>query len=417
MYPSQINRKLPSGPAVEQPSLEDLNFLKLNFDHKPQVDPAQCFSEVGLATDEYLHSIPECHLREYPAIRRAVDSFHNRDDMPQSTASRRPWVNKWYPRCTQEVLGNESSALYLRDWLSALQLQFLTTQAISEGSAQGSQEQPKSQLDKKKRPNIVREVDRRRKKRRIYSDDEKEAEWIDYSDLLLPEELDDNSKSQQNPPVTTGSHTFEQLHNTILLTGPCGSGKTSSVYACAEELGWEVFEVYPGIGRRSGSNVDLFVGAAGKNHIVHTASTREDATLNLNPVSPGFPRTKTEEPSDVYDITVEGDSSKLHVQPLSIEIADGQRPFRQSLILLEEVDILFKEDINFWPWVIQFIKQCKRPVICTCNGTDIIFLYSSKLTPTFRSFDSSSNGFTPTSDLDYELLSSSRGRFLSSSSL
>jgi len=41
---------------------------------------------------------------------------------------------------------------------------------------------------------------------------------------------------------------------------------------------------------------------------------------------------------------------------------------RQSLVLLEEVDILFKDDTNFWPTIVNFLKDCKRPVIFTCNG-------------------------------------------------
>lgn len=58
------------------------------------------------------------------------------------------------------------------------------------------------------------------------------------------------------------------LTNTIVIVGPHGSGKTSSVYACAQELGFEVFEVYPGIGRRNGASVDGLIGEVGRNHIV-----------------------------------------------------------------------------------------------------------------------------------------------------
>ncbi|KAI5893336.1 uncharacterized protein SCHCODRAFT_02501161 [Schizophyllum commune H4-8] len=50
--------------------------------------------------------------------------------------------------------------------------------------------------------------------------------------------------------------------------------------------------------------------------------------------------------------------------------------FRQSLILLEEVDILFKEDTNFWPSLVTFIKSSRRPVVLTCNDLSIVPLWA-----------------------------------------
>ncbi len=54
--------------------------------------------------------------------------------------------------------------------------------------------------------------------------------------------------------------------------------------------------------------------------------------------------------------------------------SDGQTraSARQSIILLEEVDILFGEDSGFWPMVVNLIKDSRRPVIMTCNGEEIL---------------------------------------------
>ncbi|KAG6897447.1 hypothetical protein C0992_001447 [Termitomyces sp. T32_za158] len=240
-------------------------------------------STLTLDKDTYLDTIPHEH-REHPAILRVTTASE-----PEGSAHRL-WVDKWRPTRAAEILGNEDNAIYLRDWIRALELELAGKDAAAPVKA-GT-----------KRPRVVRQVEKRGKKKRR-ADSEEDDSWIVY-DSEAPEALAEPA--------------FTSLTNTIILTGPIGTGKTAAVYACAEELGWYVLEVYPGIGRRNGAGIDSLIGDAGKNH---------------------------------------------HVRTESVEVGP-----RQSLILLEEVDILFKDDTNFWPAVTNFIKECKRPVICTCNG-------------------------------------------------
>ena len=54
----------------------------------------------------------------------------------------------------------------------------------------------------------------------------------------------------------------------MVLVGPTGVGKSAAVYACASELGFEVFELYPGMGRRSGKDLAGAVGQLTRNHMV-----------------------------------------------------------------------------------------------------------------------------------------------------
>ncbi|KAF7352787.1 Transcription initiation factor [Mycena venus] len=191
------------------------------------------------------------------------------------------------------VLGNESNALYLRDWLRALEVRFETSVSL-DGVSDASD----------------------------YSSDVDGPVDIEGDD-------DDDFRPASGMEETSPRDAFrDHLANTIILSGPSGSGKTTAVYSCAEELGWEVFEVYPGIGKRNDERRSLAAG-----------ETKLSLTI----------------PADFGFVT-----PKLKAET------------RQSVILLEEVDILFKEDANFWPAVIRLIRDCKRAVICTCNDISLI---------------------------------------------
>ncbi|KIL70054.1 hypothetical protein M378DRAFT_116834 [Amanita muscaria Koide BX008] len=322
-----------------------------------------CSSEDDKAA--YLSAIPKEHRECHPAIDNAMTS-----SAPTSTSQL--WTDKWRPRRAAQVLGNEQGALYLRDWLHALALD------LGEGTvheeASDSKRKGKSARSTKRR-RVVRAVDKR-KRRRIDSEDEEDS-WIvdddvseedavsddaDELNLRQPSDNTDTPSSQTSHEHGRPVYTFEQLTNTIVLTGPPGSGKTACVYACAEELNWDVFEVYPGIGKRSGASLESMIGDVGKNHLVRTAAPNR-ATI---------PTTRSQEDNldsrarsltrdfGFLESTESGQSDTLTVTP------------RQSLVLLEEVDILFKEDTNFWPTVVNFLKDCKRPVICTCNDMSLI---------------------------------------------
>jgi hypothetical protein len=50
------------------------------------------------------------------------------------------------------------------------------------------------------------------------------------------------------------------------------------------------------------------------------------------------------------------------------------REQKQSLILIEEVDIIYKEDTQFWPTIVGLIQTSKRPIIMTCSDESVIDL-------------------------------------------
>jgi hypothetical protein len=246
---------------------------------------------------------------------------------------------------------------------------------------------------------VIRGINRKTKRQRvddwIVPDDQSEEGEIDWPPSYLdgdghetdPDDIEfcrravakaNATQSDGDSAVERVWHDFgNRLTNAILLTGPTGCGKTAAVYACAEELGWEIFEVNPGTGKRSAASLDNLVGEVGKNHLVRTAKYRsgnvKDGILHASRVAKhGKLRKQLEslalgggnqgEP-DEGELSKTGD---LAVGK-TIEL-EARGKARQSLILLEEVDILFEKDTNFWPAVISLIEQCRRPVIMTCNG-------------------------------------------------
>lgn len=330
------------------------------------------------------------------------------------------------------MLGNEEHAIYLRDWLSALELHLRDRrpeEPVSKGATarENKQKRTSKRVEARgiKRPRVIRAVTRKRgnKRRRVDSDDELD-DFVVFSDS--DEEQTEDIPEESEDELAFCQRTFTRLHrrdgadayedmaaaetdrtttrlreparanfsdkvtNALLITGPPGCGKTAAVYACAEELGWEVFEVYPGIGRRNGANLNHLVGDVGRNHIVQTAHRRA-------PTKAGKIEAKERKGLDGYLAKGKAkmDAAGTEAQPISVEAdeleplgveseeagisgkwqdeSDGRRRMvGQSLVLLEEVDILFKEDAGFWPAVIEFIERCQRPVVMTCNGERLV---------------------------------------------
>jgi hypothetical protein len=222
----------------------------------------------------------------HPAVRRLVD--HTRSPSGADTTEQLIWAEKWHPTAADQVLGNEPSARYLRDWLATLQLGVASFSSVKEPVANEINNKRKRKgkpPEKVSQPTVVRAVERSRRKRvRLDSDDE-DTGWIaedhasdndmgaitDDDDLLLrpASPLPRQSPFPTLDPPSERASFDSYLTNTILLAGPSGSGKSAAIRACAEELGYEIFEVYPGIGRRSGAELDRLIGDVGKNHLVN----------------------------------------------------------------------------------------------------------------------------------------------------
>jgi sorting nexin-8 len=230
------------------------------------------------------------------------------------------WLSTSAPQQTNQVLQTQTHVL--QTWLASHQVHHTATKL--------------SAAQKVKAP--------RRRRRR------KKAE--DLSDFIAGSDEDEGS------PGST--------KNAILIAGPSGCGKTASVYAAAKELDFEVFEIYPGM-RRSAKDIFDKVGDMTQNHLVHKATQLDHARDSPSGDDTQFGKIVFKTFLGGKKTGTKAANSQSRPGTPKDEVGVKPQSQKQSLILFEEVDILFEEDRGFWSGVIQLIELSKRPVILTCN--------------------------------------------------
>ncbi|XP_034044557.1 ATPase family AAA domain-containing protein 5b [Thalassophryne amazonica] len=278
------------------------------------------------------------------------------------------WTDKYSPQRSSEVIGNSASVTRLRCWLKKW----------------------KQRVDCEER----RRIDDRKR-----------------------EENGNDSWDCGDFQGEAGSGDEEPLYNAMLIVGPLGVGKTASVYACAQELGFKVFEVNCS-SQRSGRNVLSSLKEATQSHLVDTSDKDSlkpayfinyniDSCLSISDISHGKimapkkicssrkrPAQKVvlcnrKGKSDAATRTltnffkIKSKADHLHFNGMTpLEDVDKKKPCSRSpaceraaaqskkttcLILFEEVDVIFNDDVGFLAAVKTLMTTTKRPVVLTTN--------------------------------------------------
>ena len=301
------------------------------------------------------------------------------------------WVHKYAPTTAAGVLQSGREVKVLRDWLRSL-----TINAVENRSSESTRNTESSVAPRRNGPSFKR-------KRR------KRADELDGFVISSDEEIDELAEITPNQDVSSTdrghdlarksvirggdaakmSSDHERPSNGVVISGPHGCGKTAAVYAVAQELGFEVFEINSG-SRRSGKDLLDKVGDMTKNHLVNHKQEElnkelVDDTTDMLTVTDSLKRdlesgrqgtmNKFFQPeARIKDKT----TAKPRGRPAKKEAADKKsnvnppKAQKQSLILLEEVDVLFEDDKQFWTITLELILRSRRPVIMTCTDESFI---------------------------------------------
>lgn len=307
------------------------------------------------------------------------------------------WAQKFAPASAAEVLQAGREMGLLRDWLVSLKVQAVDTGA-ADGSAPSGKNGSKDGKKKRKRNKLDGFV--------VSSDDEAD-EMGQLSESEGELSLTNRYWATKKTVVRGGDGSHKgakdapRLRNAVVISGPYGCGKSAAVYALAKELGFEVFEISPS-SRRSGKDIVEKIGDMTRNHQVQqqqsgaSASPRDGKDNSLSTeeqvaaeVKSGKQATMNSffKPKPVAKAKPIKRQPEVQKAPPA-EHAEARKAApksqKQSLILLEEVDILYEEDKQFWSTVIGLMAQSKRPFIMTCNNEALVPLQTLSLHGIFR---------------------------------
>jgi len=352
---------------------------------------------------------------QHPAlmsIYRSIETGINPYDEGRSEPN--AWAVKYAPQTAEDVLQPGTEATILRDWMKGLTVVSVEMKSSHPAKPDTSESKPR-----KKRRKRAEDLDD------FIVDDESEVGHLEEMPML-----DDVSSGKENMfsnkrtvvrsglPSSQNSTDARKVPNAVVISGPHGCGKTAMVYAVAKELGFQVFEINSGT-RRSGKDVLERVGDMVENHLVsrqnHDAgniSADEDSarlskalTKDLESGRQGTMNTFFK-PKAQTTISSQSSNPKKPVDPVQVKALSKSKAGRnqkQSLILLEEVDVLFEQDKNFWSTVLELIINSKRPVVITCTDENVVPLQAISLHAILRLS-------TPSHDVvaDYLLLMAAR---------
>lgn len=316
----------------------------------------------------------------HPAILKAYTSIAtNISAIKEGNCDSQSWTQKYAPNKAKEVLQIGNETLILKEWLSMLIVNSVEAKTIETSLQLDS----RSEISGKRKRRIPRSDSFV-----VMSDGDENDSFDEQTDL---EEVSSNRMYKSHRRTIIKNRNFStknkrgcKTHHSILVSGPNGCGKSAAIYAAAKELNFDVFEINSS-SRRSGKDIMEKIGDMTRNHHVQRLSgTKLYTKLNVSftrsiktskSITDSMKNTNIEHEKEIIPekakIPSKQSSSCVthgHEEKLCAGLAsDLKKCQKQSLILIEEADIIFKEDGQFWATIENLVSISKRPVILTCN--------------------------------------------------
>ncbi|GAN09775.1 hypothetical protein MAM1_0290c09307 [Mucor ambiguus] len=304
------------------------------------IEPIVCPQRLDMKEIEYqMNAYHTASWKEDPCCKMLYDRIPL---IRRNSSKKTMWRDKYRPETVDGLLGYVPDYEYLRDWLNQIKIKSPTVPETSTAAAKNKKKAKQAEQDK------------------------------------------------------------EAIYNLMLFVGDHGAGKTASVYTAAKETGYSIFEINSS-SRRTGRDVTDNVGEMTESHLVRFGNnTSKRKAQGETIILRDTVRTKKPKTIDIAEhfkkmLSMQNGTSESHppVEPVKPEAPTQSNPLppqntletffkkaktkqdlvleelanqpKQSLLLFEEVDILFEEDKGFWTAIIDLCQKSKRPIIMTCN--------------------------------------------------
>lgn len=161
---------------------------------------------------------------------------------------------------------------------------------------------------------------------------------------------------------TDSRDSMRGVDNLLIITGPVGCGKTTSVYAVAAELSIKVIEVNVS-SKRTGKIILQDLQEATQSHKVNRTKSAENSQ-NLQEIKKYKNTKKKNVPMLISKTKKFKTDSEIQTTTYSQELNKTE----MSLVMIDDADIVFDQDDGFVSAISQIIQCSKRPIILVTSS-------------------------------------------------